>query len=342
MKNEIINPKPNFNIGISILRSILCLWVIIIHCSYVKKAHRKCVLRHFHVPTFFLLSFYFYYPIARSRNIDKVKLRFQRLLYPYIIWPSLIIIMNNFLVTFTSLKLYTEKYSLKDLCIQLLIGARFYNPFWFHFNLIILSIFFTIISFIAKKQLLFILELIGIISLYIHFLGINYLIFIGLKKPTQKSLGSLNEMIPLGVFGCIFNSVNLLPKLINSNKAIILILAPLLYLLFKFDIFLKYPGFLYPNVLLNILASTIMLILFGSINIDKFQNVKKIIKYITSFTGGIYYIHQIFPNYLYFFFKVVKEKTTYFSSFRIYISCYIICFFGSKLFKNTKLKYLFI
>ena len=220
MKNE-KNETHNFSIGISILRSILCFWVLIIHCSNVKDAHKKFLNRHFHVPTFFLLSFYFYYPIVNGRNINKIKLRFQRLLYAYIFYPIIIIVMNNILVTYTSFKGPHRIYSLKDLYIQILIGTRFYNLFWFQFNLIFLSLFFAIISFIFKKKLLFILEFIGIISLYLHLSGINYYAFIYLKMPTQSSLGNLNEMIPLAVFGCFFNSINLLQKLNKLDLSIL-------------------------------------------------------------------------------------------------------------------------
>lgn len=341
MKNE-KNETHNFSVGISILRSILCFWVLIIHCSDVKDTHKKFLTRHFHVPTFFLLSFYFYYPIANGRNIQKLKLRFQRLLYPYIFYAIFIIIMNNILVTYTSLKSSHRLYSLKDLYIQILIGTRFYNLFWFQFNLIFLSLFFAIISFIFKKKLLFILEFIGIISLYLHLSGINYYAFIYLKMPTQSSLGNLNEMIPLAVFGCFFNSINLLQKLNKLDLSILFILSSLLFLIFKYDIFLKYPGFIYPNVLLNILGSTLLLLLFGIINFDKFTRTKKIIKKITLFTGGIYYIHGIFPKYLYFFFKITKKNTSYFYPFCIYIICYIICLLGNKIFKNNKMKYLFM
>ena len=105
IKNKVCEKK-TLNIGMSILRSLLCYWVLIIHLSMIKRKHLKYVCRHFHVPTFFLLSFYFFYPILRNKNEIKLKLRFQRLLYPYVSWSLIIWIFQN---TLTILKMLGKK-----------------------------------------------------------------------------------------------------------------------------------------------------------------------------------------------------------------------------------------
>lgn len=53
-KNEIL-------LGISILRVLLCFWVIFVHCGKTKNETLKNILykRTFHVPTFMFLSFFF-------------------------------------------------------------------------------------------------------------------------------------------------------------------------------------------------------------------------------------------------------------------------------------------
>ena len=94
--------KRNINLGIQILRFLLCLWVLIIHCSYIENRHKKYFGKGFHVPTFILLSFYFFYNNINRRNIPKIILRFQRLLIPYILWPIIILLVNNFLISFFS------------------------------------------------------------------------------------------------------------------------------------------------------------------------------------------------------------------------------------------------
>ena len=120
------------NLGIQILRCLLCFWIIIIHCSSIKQKHEKYFSKQFHVPTFFFISFYFYYPIIYNKNKSKVISRFQRLLLPYLFWPIIRIIFK--------LKQRDEEYSLRNIFLQLLIGCPIHGIFWFQF--IILIIFF--------------------------------------------------------------------------------------------------------------------------------------------------------------------------------------------------------
>lgn len=114
----------------------------------------------------------------------------------------------------------------------------------------------------------------------------------------------------------------------------------LIYLIFEYNIFISYSGFLYPNIIRNVFASTLLFLFFGSIKLTKYPKITFILKYLTSYTGGIYYIHDIFHKHLYFIFNI--KNPTYFSAFIIYIICYFICYFGHKKFKNNNLKYLII
>ena len=97
--NQSWNKKQNINYGIELLRMILCFWIVIIHCCIINSYFfKKIILAGFHVPTFIIISFYFYYRNLSTRNIIKIKLRFERLLIPYIIWPIILLIMNNLLL----------------------------------------------------------------------------------------------------------------------------------------------------------------------------------------------------------------------------------------------------
>lgn len=325
------------NVGIELLRFILCLWIVIIHCSNIKSKHWKYLKRGFHVPTFILISFYFYYPILQKREKIKITMRFQRLLFPYILWPIIIFILNNlFSIRAVSIG-GPRKLSVYDIYIQILTGTNYHTIFWFQFNLIFLSLCMTIISFILKKNFLIAFELLGILSLYLHFSGINYKLFISFNIRYKMSLGSLIELFPIAIIGSIYSSINLLLKIKNIRLHFYLILFSLIHIFFKYDLFMNFNGCIYPNVLLNLVSSSILFILFGSFNDDKF----KIIEYFSKFTGGIYYIHPIIRNCLGKYFLFIRKKS-YFSSYFIYIINYIFCYIGSKIFKNNILKYLFI
>ena len=147
-------------------------------------------------------------------------------------------------------------------------------------------------------------------------------------------------MIPLGVIGCNYNSIKLLSKMEEIPLYNQIILLILLYFLFKYDLVINILGFRYPLVLLNIMASTTLLILFNSFKIDQLLLLNPIIIIITKFTGGIYYVHIVFRDFLRKNFSFFNKTLA--SGFVIYFLCYIICFIGHSFFRNNKIKYLFI
>ena len=330
--------KKRKDLGIELLRFLLCLWIVTYHCAKSNIKHSIYINRLFHVPTFFLISFYFYYPTLSRRLISKITARFQRILIPYILWPLIIMIMNNILMQFFSIGQFKRKIRIKDFYIQILVGDGYYSIFWFQFNLIFTTLFFSIISFIDKVNILQIFSVLLIISLYLNFSGINYQIF--KYNNLRKSLGPLIELMPISIIGCFFNSVNLIKKMKFSYIYFRAIIFSFLYFLFEYDLFITPQGFRYPNVLQNILASSALLLFFSSLSLD-IQIINKIIEYLSQNTGGIYYIHLIFREYFQKYIKFFGKKN-YGSAFAIYIISYLLCFFGHKCFYNYKLKYLFI
>ena len=329
--------------GIEILRLLLCLWIVIAHCSVIKTEHKKYILRGFHVPTFILLSFVFYFPILKQRVISKIISRFQRLLIPYIFWPLLILIINNILIDFFAIGQFPTKLSLCNFCIQIIIAGSYHSIFWFQFNLIFISLLFTIISFIFKDKTLRIFIFFSIISFFFHISGLNYDTFKRFKNNYGKNMGSIIELIPIAVIGCVLKNQNFLIIIKNYSIYFRLILVFIIFMLFKYDMFIYQKGFRYPDVLLDSVASIILFSLFGSLPFDKIkkQKFKYILSIMTKYTGGIYYIHTIFNGYFKRFSFYFKNGT-YLSSFVIYIICYIFCFIGNKLFRNSKFKYLFM
>ena len=170
--------------------------------------------------------------------------------------------------------------------------------------------------------------------MYLHFSGISYIFF--LNNTFRLSLGTLLELMPLATIGCIYSSKSVLLVIKNLSFHYCFIFFYLVYFLFKFDIVILSVGFRYPNIILNILGSTALLLSFCSISFNN-ELINVIINNITKFTGGIYCIHMIIRDYLQ---KYVSffAKRTYFSSSLIYIICFWTCFLFNKLFKNYKLK----
>lgn len=155
-------------------------------------------------------------------------------------------------------------------------------------------------------------------------------------------MGSIIELLPMAVMGSIISlKYNILKKYFSTFSYFVLTF--IIFVLFQYNIFIYQPGFRYPNVSLNIFASTNIFVFFSSLPLDKIKNEKciLIIRNFTNFTGGIYYIHIIFRDYL-IKYIIFFKKRNYSASLIIYIICYFICFIGSKSFKNNKLKYLFL
>lgn len=314
-----------------------CIWPFI----YSKEEYEKYLYMRYHVPTFIFLAFYFYYPILACRNINKIISRFQRLLIPYIIWPSLIFILHNISSKAFKLKRFEGKLPIKYLYLQILIGTPYYRIFWFQFNIIFLSLYFSIIALMFKNYFLEIIKLSGVISLFLNISKISLNIFNSMHEIIGENLGSLVELMPLASIGCVFNSFDFIRKIQNISISNRLILLSLLFIFFKYDIFIKLKGFRYPNVFINILVSILLFLNFVSIHLFNSKLINIVISQITQYTGGIYYLHVIIGVYLSKYLTFVKNRT-YFSSIFIYIICYFICLFGHKLFKNNNLKYLFI
>ena len=66
--------------------------------------------------------------------------RLERLVIPYLIYPIIYWIINFLLYKYFNF----NKINFVELLTQLLIGRPFYGVIWFHFNLILLTIFFYI------------------------------------------------------------------------------------------------------------------------------------------------------------------------------------------------------
>ena len=332
------------NYGLEILRVLLCLWIVIVHCAIPKKGHEKYLKKGFHVPTFILISFYFYYKTMSNRVINKIISRFQRLFIPYILWPIIIFIINNLLFVLFSVGIVGDKLTFKDIFIQFLIGARYHGIFWFQFNLIFTSIYFTIISFIFKENTLKILQISGAISFYLNISGISFNFFKTFQWNFSLNTGYIVELMPIAILGVIFGSINLIQKFKNCSLTFFLLMIFSIYILFKYDLVYSPMGFKYPNTILHIISSTILFVTFASIPFDKIDNTKFkiIIMNITRYTGGIYYLHMRIKDILQKTSPYLNKRKTYFRSVFIYILCYFICFLGNKSFMNNKLKYLFI
>jgi len=235
------------------------------------------------------MSFYFYYKILNYKNIFKINQRFQRILIPYIIWPIILFIFNNILFIRFRFSLYNKKLLLIDFVLQLIFGQKFQFIFYYQFNLIILTLLFTIISFLFNKSFTLIFQMLLIISYIFQYSYLNLNIFEEYSNTIKISLGHISEFLPFAVMGVALRHLDIITKLKEFKFKTIIYIAIIFILILKFDIFVGIKGYFYPGIIYNIGGNCIF-ILFS---LFSFQNKKLIslLKLITKFTGGIYYIH---------------------------------------------------
>lgn len=328
----------NKNFGLQLLKMLLCFWIVSIHTAGTSKPLLKKLFydRHYHVPGFLIISFYFLYNNLSYRNINKIKERFVRLLIPYIIIPSVVWIINNILFLIWNFNLFGRKLKFKELINQFLIGHIFYGIFWFQFDIIILTLFFSIIAFIFKNHFLIVILFFGFVAYLFQYSGYNKKLF---KK--YVSLGNIAEIGPNAIIGLLFGSINLINIFRNYRLRTIFICSLFLYLLFKYDIFIKIDGFFYPGILYTI-GALFLFIIFSLIPFENSKNriILKILYMFSNYTGGIYYYHPLFRDIFKLNINIVKRGKIQ-GTILIYFVSYFFCLIGSNLFGKTKLNNLF-
>ena len=291
MSESIKTKKNKRNVGLQIFRMILCFWVVLFHC--LKRFNNFALIyikiKKFHVPSFFFISFFYFYPIIKERNSFKMKSRLERLFIPFVIWPIIIWLFNNIFYLIFKISLYNRAFLLKELIIQLITGRKFFIQLWFLFNLIFLSIFFFIFSFFNDCIFFTFMIFIGIIcyifqhNQYIYYILENY------QDCIANSPGHLISSFPIAITALAFNKINIIPYLeYHRYKSLIIILAILPFL------------FLYghPNTYKGLdknLFSFFAFFWFYLLPINKYFNkkLKNIIYIITNYTNGIYCLHII-------------------------------------------------
>ena len=336
----ILKKKKKINYGLELLRMMMSFWVILFHFYLPKNKIIFDIIKNhgFHVPTFIIISFFFLYDSLNFRKIKKMKERLERLLIPYILYPILTFIVQNFLYRFFNLT--SLKTSLYQLIMQFIIGRCLCPVLWFHFNLILITILFDIISLIFKNNYLSILQTLGILCYFLQLSQVNFKYFNMFKHDIEFSVGYFAETLPLAVTGVSIASLDIINKLQKKRFKAYLFSISFLYIFFKYDLFIQIKGFGKQGIMYNIGGVSFFLI-FSLIPLENLN--KKLLNYIknlTSYTPGIYLLHMhynIFKDKIY----LIKARTFY-GCILNYIICYLVSALGFNLLKNNKFKSLFV
>ena len=336
--------EPVFEIGLAILRPFLALFVVMTHChnynldtGKLRMIMIKTERLFFHVRIFMIMSFYFSYKSLASFDFFRKIKRLERLFIPYFLWPLIIFFTNKYLKNFFRLN---QNITLNHLKIQLLTGVGFMPMFWYQWDLIFLTISFSLIIILFRHHYNFISVLISLIAIIYQYNGKNRQYF-GKFKYMYFPLGRLAEMAPFAVVGVIIASLGIVKYFKKYSIKTIIVLLFLLYILFNYNLFYGTIGFDYSGLKMFFI-SIFIFVLFAVFPSEKINNkiILKIIKQITNHTGGVYYLHFQIDKIASPYFKPIRNKTIK-GCIINYIICYYICFIGNLIFGKTILRNLF-
>ena len=149
-------------------------------------------------------------------------------------------------------------------------------------------------------------------------------------------------MIPFAVTGFTLNSLKVL-KILENYKINTIIFSLIIYNLVRdYKIFAQFLGVAYHGIKLNVSSVCIIMIVsifpFKSI---KYKYLVDLLKYLTNYSAGIFYLHQVVHFYSKKFFYDIREGNL-FGIIIIYFICYVISISGAFIFRNTIIENLFI
>ena len=208
---------------------------------------------------------------------------------------------------------------------------------WFQWNLIFITLLFILIIFIFKKNYNFILIIIIITAFIYQYNGKNKFYF-----SKKDVLGRILEMIPFAVIGFLISDSEIIIFLKKHRLKTVITCIYLLYFITNYEVINKVKVLDYNGIRLFIISICVFItfVMFPS---EKIKNkiIIKIIKQITSYTAGIYYIHVKLFSYISKYIEPIKKRTIK-GCIIIYLLCYLISFLGILIFGKTKLRHLFI
>ena len=180
------------------------------------------------------------------------------------------------------------------------------------------------------------IRILCIISYILQYSRYNYIFFENFKASIYKTVGRLIETIPIAwiAFALSYNK-NILDELESSTYKSIFYSSIILFFIYKYDIFVHIDRHYFFSGIDKSIFAIFSFIVFYLLPLGKSsERVKLFIKYITSYTLGVYCLHNILNKYI-----LINDIK---GCILIYLICYLLSFIGSKVVKSSKLKFLFL
>ena len=321
--------KKEKNYGIAVLRVILSFMVVLDH-FYNKRTKKKfSYILYYHIPTFFLISFFYTHNYFQTFNIAKIKLRFERLVIPYFFWSLVAFIKNNIYYFLFKKECSHSIYLFLE---HLLNGHIFVTALWFQNILVFTTLIISIVVFAIKKEYLLIFQILMLFSYKLQYSGDNYRFFKSNFTTHYKlTYGRFFESLPNSLTGFFIAAFNLPNKLKMHKFRTVIFSVIILIVLTKYYSMDHLLGFKYGGLRKNIAAVLIFFIFLFTFDKIRNQKIIKLLNIITNYTAGIYFIHLIIGNGYFFLFFLGNKIRTIFGCIILYSFSYITCFIIDKL-----------
>lgn len=331
-----LNTKTEKNYGIALLRVLLSFMVVMDHFYNYERKVKFIHILYYHIPTFFVISFYYNNKTLLSFDIKKIKLRFKRLIFPYFCWNTISLLLNNIYYY-----LFKRKcaHTLFDFLIGLLSGRIFIVSLWYQNILTFITLIMTIIIFLFKNDYFLIFQILMIISYRFQYSGENYSFFTNnYKNIYSYTYGRIIDIFPEAVTGFFISSFTFKNKIYYNKIRTILISIFILFILSKYNFDESLKNFRYGGLRLNLAA--VCLFLSFLLSFDKLKNsqIIKIIDLFSNYTAGIYFTHLVIGKSISVQLLLGKNINTIFGCFIIYIISYVFCVLIDKIITNATFK----
>lgn len=330
----------SFNYGLALLKSLMCFEVVLDHfwmedaSIYLMPFKAMGLVA---VPIFMFISFYLTERIFLDSDGKRIKKRIWRVCWPQIGWA---------LIYYLAFKIAQLKINFgvrfKDFIWQIITGHSpvINQSMWFQTVLIVLTlVYFLIFKFMKTEKGIAVTYVMMFLALIIQYTGINIKLFNSLRYELKYPLGRFCEMVPYATLGfscAYYNVFEKIKSYVSTTKIFFLIMFGMNFIfLFNYEVINAAPGFGYSNN--NFIP--ISLFMTGFAFLIPFENlsekIKRVIKFFTGYTLGIYCMHRLVGE---FFLRIFPKLGIEVNGFVLCIVIYIVSFIISYVMYRIPLK----
>lgn len=338
--------QKDYNIGLSVLRAIMCFEVVLFHCWDAENAIGIMQifrwLRNFAVPVFILMSFVFIQKTLVEHNKIKIKSRFERLFVPLIGWAIIYWCAYKLIDVLFD---YQLKIGITDLIWQIFTGhSQKLNPtMWYQVVLILLTLLFLMIILLFSRKYMVVLYLLGAATIFAQYSGLN-MVFSDLRFELRYPLGYFLEMLPIAIAGFVIASHNILEQLCKNWYLTVGFCVFAVGIVATYSVFSEIPGYGYQGIIMLVIAFALVALFYAMPLFKLPAPILAVIEKATRYTMGIYCMHRLIATIL----NVIVTKAKINISINsfgicilIYVLCYLLSWLGAKICKKTRLRSLF-